>query len=768
MKNVLLLLVVMILFPSSLSALNLKGNVLDDRGNPLEFVNVVLLRDSSFIDGVVTNSQGEFTLLTNSLLGYKLRFSLIGYKTILMDSIKSEEVGNVVMQTDTKELDEIVIKGNSSNTYLRGNALVTNVENSILANAGNAKDVLRLIPMVIENNGNIEVFGKGIPIIYINGRKITDSQELSTLLSGNIHTVEVISNPGISYSADAKAVIRIRTKKPQGDGLSGSFKFSNGFQHYFQSDNVADIKYRQASYELFANLYYNVGKSWENKFSDMTTNANSVWKQTMSTINSKHYRAILGKLGFAWIINNRNSIGTYYQNAYARNENRSDLKSNVKENGDFYDNWETLADIVAKNTPRHAVNVYYNGQIKKLNIDFNVDYIWNRENQDAINNETSVERSNQTVTTYSLSKGRMLAEKLVLTYPIGKGNIMFGEEHTSSRTCNSFNTVYAGLVDSNSEIKEDNTAVFVESSQLFGNFSISAGIRYEHVNYNYFEHENTEYNLSKVYNNIFPSFNISTRLGEAQMSLSFSSRVERPTYANMNANVSYLNRMTYETGNPRLQPTKTYNLEYMIVWKDFFAQASYSYFDDPIVSTTQPYNADGDITILTYENFKKKHFLQIFMGGQFKIGVWQPRINLGMFAQRFNISVADKGKNMNKPIGILQWQNALHLPFDFWLNIDCQWTTSGNDRNIYAGSSSYVNAKLYKDLCKKRLSFTLEVRDIFNESRQHFTLYNNNVTMFQKNYSDLRNIMFTLQYNFNITNSRYRGTGAGNSEKKRL
>lgn len=344
----------------------------------------------------------------------------------------------------------------------------------------------------------------------------------------------------------------------------------------------------------------------------------------------------------------------------------------------------------------------------------------------------------------------------------------FGEEYTSSKSNNQFNTEYADLDHATSEIKEENTACFVEIMQQLGMFSIDAGLRYEHVNYDYFEKTNSDNNLSRTYHNVFPSFNAATRLGNVQMSLTYSGRIERPTYSNLNANVSYLNRMTYESGNPRLQPTKLHSLEYMVVWKNYFAQVSYSYFDHPIVNTTKPYSDDGEITILTYENFKKKHFLQAFMGTQFKFGAWQPRINVGMFTQWFDIAVNGKDKSMNRPIGILQWQNAIHLPMDIWLNIDCQWTTSGNDRNIYIGSSSYVNAKLYKDFCKKKLSVMFEARDIFNGSRQDVTLYNNAVTMFQKNFSDMRCVMFTLQYNFNVTHDRYRGTGAGNAEKKRF
>lgn len=768
MKLLLLTIAIVLAFSSSTFGKDIKGRVLDENGKPMEFVNAALLQDSSFVSGVITNSNGEFNLSSDLTTGLKLRLSFIGFNTKYIDITPDGELGNIKMITSNTQLKDVVIKGNASKTHLKGNSLVTNVENSVLANAGTAKDVLRQVPMVIENNGNLEVFGKGSPVVYINGRKITDSQELSTLLSGNIRNVEVITTPGASYSADAKAIIRIRTKKLQGDGWSGTFRSANGFQHYFQSANMMDMKYRSGGFELFSNFVYNAGKNWEKKSTDMTTLAKSRWEQQLSTVNAKHYNGFLGKVGFSWVINNYHSIGAYYQNEYAKNINKSHLISNVLEDNEFYDKWETTADNIIKNTPRHAANMYYNGQIKKLNIDFNADYIWNKGIQNTENDEISQMQENRHVTTYSKNRSSMLAEKLVLTYPVGKGVLRFGEEYTSSRSNNQFNTEYADLNHAASKIKEENTTCFVEIMQQLGTFSISAGLRYEHVNYDYFEKANSDANLSRTYHNVFPSFNAATRLGNVQMSLTYSGRIERPTYSNLNANVSYLNRMTYESGNPRLQPTKLHSLEYMVVWKNYFAQVSYSYFDHPIVNTTKPYSNDGEITILTYENFKKKHFLQTFMGGQFKFGAWQPRINVGMFTQWFDIAVNGKDKSMNRPIGILQWQNAIHLPMDIWLNIDCQWTTSGNDRNIYISSSSYVNAKLYKDFCKKKLSVTIEARDIFNGSRQDVTLYNNAVTMFQKNFSDMRYVMFTLQYNFNVTHDRYRGTGAGNTEKKRF
>lgn len=768
MKQLILLIAVMS-FSLTVFGKDIKGRVLDMKGRPLEYVNVVLFQDSVFVDGVITDVNGKFILSSNEMNGLKIRLSYVGFNSIYMDVTPEGELGDIQMSISSNTiLQDVVVKGNASKTYLKGNSLVTNVENSILAKAGTAKDVLRQIPMVIDNNNNLEVFGKGTPIVYINGRKINDLQELSTLLSDNIRNVEVISNPGSSYAADTKAVIRIRTKKPQGDGWSGTFRSTDGFQHYFQSANLMNLKYRTGDFEIFYNFTYNTGRSWEKKSTNMTTLTKSEWNQQLSTVNTKHYNGFLGKLGFSWIIGNKHSVGAFYQNEFARNENKSDLESDVLENGAFYDSWRTYADNLSKNTPRHAANLYYNGQIDKLNIDFNADYIWNKGVQQTTNEETSQIQEDRFITTYNQRKSRMAAEKLVLSYPVGKGILRLGEEYTNSNTCNRFNTEYADLKNTNSTIKEINIACFVEVMQQLGKLNIGAGLRFEHVNYDYFEHAHSDNNLSRIYNNVFPTFNAAANLGKVQMSLSYSNRVERPSYSALNANVAYLNRMTYESGNPRLQPTKLHNLEYRMVWKNYFAQVAYTYFDNPIVNTTKPYSNDGEITILTYDNFDKRHFMQAFMGGQFKLGIWQPRINVGMFTQWFDIVVNGSSRSMNKPIGVIQLQNAIHLPLDIWLNVDCQFTTAGNDRNIYATSSSSINAKLYKEFCKKKLSLTFEARDIFNGSRQNLTLYNNAVTLNQENFSDMRYIMLTLQYNFNVTRDRYRGAGAGNMEKRRL
>ena len=140
-----------------------------------------------------------------------------------------------------------------------------------------------------------------------------------------------------------------------------------------------------------------------------------------------------------------------------------------------------------------------------------------------------------------------------------------------------------------------------------------------------------------------------------------------------------------------------------------------------------------------------------------------------MMKQWLTLPVDGEPMKMNTPGFLVQWQNAIHLPFDIWLNVDAQLVTSHWDNNMKLSNTPWhVNAKIYKGFLNNALSVTLEAKDLFNSSQRDAMMYNDAVRIVQRDYSPGRSVMLTLQYRFNTTRDRYRGTGAGNSEKSRL
>jgi hypothetical protein len=124
------------------------------------------------------------------------------------------------MQPDTYTLGNVTVKGHVPQYQMGNEGFITNVQNTPLSQLGTADDVLKHVPGIIAKDGTYEVFGKGSPIIYINGRPMRNKKELEQLKSTDIKSIELITNPGAKYDATMGAIVKIQTIRRAGDGFS--------------------------------------------------------------------------------------------------------------------------------------------------------------------------------------------------------------------------------------------------------------------------------------------------------------------------------------------------------------------------------------------------------------------------------------------------------------------------------------------------------------------------------------------------------------------
>ncbi len=376
MKSVVLLLLSAVMSVTAVHGRDISGKVVGENDTPLDYVNVVLYRDSTYIMGTVTDQSGLFSVPTDADAHLAIRVFFVGYERVELPVPASGRMGIIRLVPVTTELDDVVVRATRPSTTMKGNALVTNVEGSSLAIAGTANDVLTRVPMVVDNGGTIEVFGKGAPAIYINGRKVNDLQELSQLNSNDIKNVSVITNPGASYAANVKSVIIIRTKPPKGDGFSGTLRTDNGFQHYFRTGNSIDLKYRTRGLEVFANYGWWYGNNRNDRLNDMTTTTPAGrYNQSIRTIWRENYNDMTGKVGFSFMFNDKHNIGAYYQNSWNRHHTSGTIPSEVWLNGALLDRYNSDVNNRSTALPRHNVNLYYNGIVGKFTLDFNADFL---------------------------------------------------------------------------------------------------------------------------------------------------------------------------------------------------------------------------------------------------------------------------------------------------------------------------------------------------------------------------------------------------------
>ena len=215
MKRVFILFIMMALSITA-NAQSITGMVVDETDTPLAYANVILQKsDSTYIAGAVADTAGRFVMAAHPEAAW-IQVTFIGYETQYR-SLKDIEL--IKLTPDTEVLGKAVVKAVLPKTEIHGDALVTKIENSVLAESGSATDVLERLPGVTLKDEAFEVFGKGTPLIFVNGRQIRDNAELEHLNSNEIKSVEVVMNPGSRYDASVRSVIRIQTLRKQGEGF---------------------------------------------------------------------------------------------------------------------------------------------------------------------------------------------------------------------------------------------------------------------------------------------------------------------------------------------------------------------------------------------------------------------------------------------------------------------------------------------------------------------------------------------------------------------
>ncbi|MBO4380016.1 MAG: TonB-dependent receptor, partial [Muribaculaceae bacterium] len=213
------------------TATDFYGKVVDENGEAIEFATVSLLNtaDSTFICGATTAADGSFSLSCNINKAIA-RITYIGYMPSFVNT--SGDIGTVALTPEESMLSEVAVTATRPTYKLTTEGIKTEVDGTLLSKVGTANKVLENLPGVQKKADGIEVFGKGTPLIYVDGRQLREKGELDQIQSENIKSVELITNPGAKYKANVEAVILIKTKRQQGEGFS-----FNTTASYFRSRN---------------------------------------------------------------------------------------------------------------------------------------------------------------------------------------------------------------------------------------------------------------------------------------------------------------------------------------------------------------------------------------------------------------------------------------------------------------------------------------------------------------------------------------------------
>ena len=755
-------------------AQHLTGKLLDENNQPLPYANIVLLSlpDSAFVAGCVSADDGTFRL--NAACDNRLiRISSIGYATLYKECT-GQNLGTLQLTPDAQMLGEVVVKADLPKVRLKGDALVTTVQGSILEKAGTGNDLLNKLPGVSADDGAVNVFGSGAAEIYINGRKMRDASELDQLERENIRRVEVVRNPGARYNAEVKAVVRIYTKKPQGEGFGVNNRFLTRYQYDWIVLDQFNFNYRKGGFDLGGMLYGSDFRGEDNKTLTTETFLDKTWLQVSDIRTESHSKNLSAMLSMNYQFNDRHSVGARYD--FDRTpEDRFDIDpmaSVVYQDRALYEE-NTSRGTQDNPATSHYLNVYYNGQAGDWSIDFNADGLWSYSKivQDMTEQYTPAGGTlqEQRVTTYNKDENTLYAAKLIVSRPLWEGNLSFGGEYTYTNRENTFLNDQGILTDNLSNIEENAASAFLEYSRAFGQLQAQAGVRYEHITSDYYEGGTRVGEQSRTYDNVFPTLGLSLPVGKAQLSLSYSGSIERPSYWSLRSNLTYANRYTYEGGNTLLRPSIIQRLSLDASWKWIYFNMGYRHTKDVMIQIGRAYSEDGPtVMLLIHENKGDMDNFNATLSFAPTIGIWSPQLTL-MYLQQWYMVDMPGGirKNFDNPVGYFTWNNHFSLPRGFTLDADFSLMTRGDQDNARQKMLGSIDLTLRKSFLNERLSLQLSARDLLNTNTYSGTIYSGNRTMTIDQQTQ-RTFSLTLRYKFNPSKNKYKGTGAGQEQRSRM
>lgn len=745
----------------------IQGTVLGEKDIPLAFANVLAMRpaDSTFAAGGVTKEDGAFLLPVAAGEKYLLKVTYVGYQVQVLPVLEK----NIIrMQQNETKLKEVTVTATRPLVERKNGAFLAHVQGTPLALLGTANDIIPFLPFVQGFGGSYTVFGRGTPEIYINGRKVRDNTELDRLQADEILSAEVITSPGAQYGASVGSVIRIRTIRKQGQGLSGNLYANSTKGRGAALTQGASLNYRVGGIDVFLKGDF-AEYDYKTRFIDRQwLDGNSTWFADSRRSFHKKDDTFTGEIGINYTLDEQQSMGVRYMpNTDLRNTTaKTYIETVVQRDGKEVDRLNTLGNAYGKSGWNHAVNGYYNGTFDKWNVDFNADY----SSRDGWNTQQMENNGEEAASYDNSSYSKLYAAKLIVTTGVGKGKLSFGTEDMFTDRHQKF--LQSGFsADADDRIKQLVIAGFADYRISLGKWGLSAGVRYEHQQVDYYESGVRQAQQSPVYNDWLPNASVDYSTGDWNFGFSYRLLKFQPSYSMLSSSIYYMNKYEYVSQNPQLLPGKCHMLSLDGSWKWVNFTAHYQRNSDSFTSLPRIYDDVNHPGVIeeTMVNVPHSTTWGMAVNVSPKFGCWQPRI--GVSAAWVDEDAASLGitADWHEPSFLIDFNHFFTFPHAWSVILGSYYAPKCRSGHGVEHAMGRVNIQVVKFFLKDRsLKVTLGAYDIFATGYSYQDIYGDHTRLYRRYDLDSQRVGLRLAWAFNTTKSKYKGTGAGRSEKNRL
>lgn len=772
----------------SLANGTIRGHVTDPEGKAVEFAVVTLLKaaDSSLVKGAVTDNAGNFSFEEIPADTYYVSVSFTGFETRLqgphmLSDGQTMGLDDIALSTSAA-MKEVTIAAVKPLIEQKPGMMVLNVESSPVRISGTAWELLTKCPGVfIDQNSNISLRGKQGVQVYIDNRPTyLGGDALKNYLLGipaaEIVKVEIISNPTARYDAEGTAgILNLITKKGARQGFNASARLAYTYGIMSKYYSGFSFNYAREKYNIYGNLSVNQRYDYNRIRIDRTVPYNG-----QTTIFSQYSKMIdnspsnVGRFGIDFTPKENISYGFRVEGYYAPEKTYVDNNTEIGTQGN--DSAFTLhqQNYLNMNSANGGGGVYYRQQFDSLGRELSVsaDYLVfaNRNDQkynlhfyDMAGLEStapSFQRSNSNtdINIYVLKADYTHPFKERYKFETGiKSSYVKTDNGLAFETMQQ-NTWVNDTGRSNQFIyKEDINAAYVNFSASFKKLEIMAGLRAEHT-ISDGNSPTTGQHLQRQYLQFFPSIFITHKINEKNaISYSYSRRINRPDYENLNPFVFYLDQYTYQSGNPFLQPEIAHNADVTYTYMDAaYLSVGFSRTRFAMQDVTRQIDSTG-VTFQTTENFDNVDGMYIGLGIPVPIGEWfLMENNLSYSTSRFQSNLYGTEVNNFSAFYNLSTNLTFSLKKAWKIQV-WSWYQSPLTYGIFElKSTSGTGCSVSKSLLDNKLNINLSAMDIFRKNGNRVNVDFQNQHLYLQEIPESPRFSLSVRYNFGNTKAARR------------
>ncbi len=794
MKHFLFAITLLLVSAWTTKAQHISGFVLQSNGSPQEFATVTLNKagDSTLVMGAVTGADGGYDFKQPKNGSYFIQVSMIGMEKVsgpvFVFSGTSLKMENMTLKETAAQLSQVTITAKRPVLEVKADKTIMNVEGTINSTGLNALELLRKAPGVtIDNEDNISIKGKnGVKFLIDNREVPLDSKSLAQQLKGmqasEINNIEIITNPSARYDASGNAgIINIKLKKNKALGTNGNagFEYIQGITPKIGFNGR--INHRQEKYNAFAS-YNNHYGIWHNEQNyDRLQNGVSFVQQANTEYYSKWNSA---RAGADWFINPKNTFGILVDGSTNPFEFTSDSYTyiGVPSDNNRVDSILKAGNLITNDRYNMSVNLNYmysdtNGRILSFDLTRGHYNLKGTSNQPNNYYTPAFVLLNQFIYhTYTPTRIDITTAKGDYEQKFWKGTLSGGFKVSIVGTDNTYdfynviggNEIKDNDISNRFKYTEQTNALYVNFVRDFGKLNVQAGLRLENTDYTGELITSTQQNGMKIddnYTKLFPSAALTYMFTQKWgVNLTYSRRIDRPSYQDLNPFEFRLDELTYEKGNPDLKPQFTHSIELSpLIMGQPLIKFGYSRTSDLFTRIVDTTNTNA--TFITNDNVAEQDNYSVSINLPTPIRKWwDGMISFTAYRSDYKATIREgfQFEKSIEAINIYAEQN-FRLPKGFSIQLSGWYNSKGMMGTIAFEPQGTMDAGIKKKFMNDRAEIGLRAGDILNTAGwKGENLFTPGLVMLAHGSWEARMVVLNFSMRFgsqDVKNARQRRSG---------